>query len=86
MDKAATIRNAIPASHVLPVKNQTMNATMAAGTSMKSRRIIRIINNPIMIRPISPKISAINSFFPLLDKSLCNEYKNICIILKNGDN
>ena len=62
MDKAATIRNAIPASHVLPVKSQTINATTAAGISMKSTLIIKSISKPSKIKPINPRISISKGF------------------------
>jgi len=57
IDKAAIIKNAIPAHHRLPVRNQTTKATKAAGISTKSKRITRIMIRPIMIRPISPNKS-----------------------------
>ena len=57
MDKAAMIRNAIPAHHRLPVINQTTKATRAAGISMKSSRITKIIIKPITIKPMIPKRS-----------------------------
>jgi len=64
MDKAATIKNAMPASHVLPVNSQTTNAIKAAGINMKSKRITSIINMPITINAIIPRISANNIFPP----------------------
>lgn len=60
IDNAATIRKAIPASHMLPVNNQTTNATKAAGISIKSKRMTSIINIPIIINAIIPRISANN--------------------------
>ena len=62
IDKAAMIRNAVPAHHRLPVKNQTTKAIRAAGINMKSRRITKMITRPIMIKPISPKRSKPNKF------------------------
>lgn len=56
-DKAAIIRNAIPAHHRLPVRNQTTKATRAAGINMKIKRITKMIIKPIIIKPISPKRS-----------------------------
>lgn len=53
-------RNAVPAHHRLPVKNQTTKATRAAGINIKSRRITKMITRPIMIKPISPKRSKPN--------------------------
>ena len=64
MDRMAIIRNAIPASHVLLVKSQTINATMAAGINMKSSLIISITSKPSSIRPINPKISINTGFSP----------------------
>ena len=64
MDRMAIIRNAIPASHVLLVKSQTISATMAAGINMKSSLIISITSRPSSIRPINPRISINNGFSP----------------------
>jgi len=51
-------RNAIPVNHRSPfVRYQTTNATIAAGISMKSKRMTKIIIRPIMIKPIRPKRS-----------------------------
>jgi hypothetical protein len=54
IDKAATIRNAIPAHQKSPVRNQTMNATTAAGIKTRSIRMTKIIAKPIMTKPINP--------------------------------
>ncbi len=52
------IKNAIPAHQRFPsVRYQTIKATIAAGISMKSRRIMKIIIKPSMIKPMSPKMS-----------------------------
>ncbi len=39
-DKAAITRKAIPAHHKLPVRNQTIKATIAAGISTRSKRMM----------------------------------------------
>jgi hypothetical protein len=57
IDKAAITRKAIPAHHKLPVRNQTMKATIAAGISTRSKRMINIIIKPMIIRTTSPNMS-----------------------------
>jgi hypothetical protein len=56
-DKAAITRNAIPAHHRLPVRNQTITATMTAGMRIKTKRIRNIIIRPMIIRPMRPRTS-----------------------------
>jgi len=56
-DNAAITRKAIPAHHMLLVKNQTTTATIMAGMRIKTRRIMKIIISPRTIKPINPKTS-----------------------------
>jgi len=69
-------RNATPAHQRLPVKNQTTIATMAAGISIKMRRMRKIMMSPIMIRAIIPKTSLVGKLNSYPDSDVLSEGDN----------
>lgn len=78
IDRAAMTKNATPAHQRLPVKNQTIIATIAAGISIKIRRIRKIMMMPIMIRATIPRISFIGRLNSYSDSEVVSEdNKNI---------
>lgn len=50
-------KKATPAHQPLLVIYHTMKATMAAGMSIRIKRMMKMMINPIIIKAISPKIS-----------------------------
>lgn len=54
-------RKATPANHPLLVRYHTMKATIAAGMSMRIRRMRKIMISPIIIKAMSPSISPVGN-------------------------